>query len=199
MSHLVIIAAAWKLGISDPSFIAWLIFCVYFVVVFQCWLASNSSLSSQFPRTCLLWRMLGIMLLFLGLNKQLDLHQLALEFAREANASISGSILTSIVVVTGILGIAMLLIAINIIGRSNNRARWALGVIIVLLGLQVLRFLPGPLNGLLVAHVFTEEEGLLHMHIIEIVELATLCAISMLALATIRDHQPKVQEPAISD
>jgi hypothetical protein len=191
MSQLAILAAAWKFGSNDPSFIAWLIFGAYFFVGFLCWRAGFSSRSSQHPQAHRLWRLLATALFLLGLNKQLDLHQLALELVQDAteNGNLTRDIRIGIVIIAGVIGLLTLLLVHKCTRGSTRQSRRALVTIIVLLALQVLRFLPSPVAALLLSHVFTAEGGLLHIHVIEIFELACIIVIGIFAVASVREVQ----------
>ena len=85
-----------------------------------------------------------------------------------------------------VLGIAVLVMSVVVLAakslrQSNREVRWAYGILAVLLAVLVLRFLPGPIADLLVTHVFTEEDGLLHVHTIELLELGCLTLLAALA------------------
>ena len=60
----------WHPGIGDPTVIGWVITVVYFVAAYLCWKASRKERKQEQLN---LWLILAILLLVLGINKQLDL------------------------------------------------------------------------------------------------------------------------------
>lgn len=71
---------AWSIGIGDPTFLGWFICISYFVA---CWICGNKALlakriSDNYP----FWLGITIFLLFLGINKQLDLQSLFIQTIR---------------------------------------------------------------------------------------------------------------------
>lgn len=58
----------WYAGIGDPTFLGWLTVFAYFVSAFLCLLCAKKISSDK-----LWWYFLAIMMLLLGINKQLDL------------------------------------------------------------------------------------------------------------------------------
>ena len=97
---------------------------------------------------------------------------------------LGGWLLGGMIAIAILLAVVVWLFRFNILRKASNELRCAYVTLVSLLGLQVLRFLPGPISGLLLLHVFTEEEGLLHIHAIELLELGSLVAISYLARAS---------------
>jgi hypothetical protein len=189
------LAAQWQFGINDPSFIAWLIFGVYFISAALCWRAGSGNSSKANPQTRELWRILSLALVVLGFNKQLDLHLLLKDVAGELVAKrdeIPKLLVVGGVVVLGLVAAVITWLAVKRFWRSLIDLRWVYGIFFALLGLQVLRFIPGPIADLLLAHVFTEEEGILHIHIIELFELAGLVAIGYLAHVAARETSASV-------
>lgn len=65
---------AWSLGIGDPSLAGWLIVLGYLLATLRCWVKSNDS--RQNGNIDYFWVLLAVFLLFLGINKQLDLQTL---------------------------------------------------------------------------------------------------------------------------
>jgi cell division protein FtsW (lipid II flippase) len=63
-----------------------------------------------------------------------------------------------------------------------------------LLTLEVVRFSPNRFSKLLVYHLLNHDDNWLHMHTIEILELAVLLVICWLAKATIK-HEIQVEKP----
>ncbi len=175
----------WQFGINDPTLIAWTIFVVYFIAVYFCWRASTTELSRSQSAVRWIWRVLALLLVGLGLNKQLDLHQLVLQVLR-SDAFKQNVIGIAAIVLVAVAAIAVMVYRVKgltavhvaeLLSRSNRKLLWAVGIFAALLVIQVVRFLPGPIADLLVTHVFTEEEGLMHIHIVEVIELVSLIAI----------------------
>jgi hypothetical protein len=80
----------WSPGIGDPTFIAWLTVCAYFLAAILCFSAyrhcqqpSNAEICNK-DLTVARWIWLGLFLffLFLGINKQLDLQTLFIIIGR---------------------------------------------------------------------------------------------------------------------
>lgn len=178
----MIAASKWTFGVNDPSFIAWFIVAVYFVASLLCWRARGRELSEKVVETSVLWVALASALFVLGLNKQLDLHVLVMEFARDLRSSDGYSPAVRIIVlaVVVIVGLAALGLGGKYFFAGSRRVRCAYGILLGLLSLQVLRFLPGRISEFLLMHVLTEE-GILHIHAIEVVELGGLLGIAWLA------------------
>ena len=70
----------WSIGIGDPTFLCWFICISYFVA---CWICGNKALQAKrindnYP----FWLGIAIFLLFLGINKQLDLQTLFIQTIR---------------------------------------------------------------------------------------------------------------------
>jgi hypothetical protein len=61
----------WRPGIGDPTFIGWFTVVAYFATAYLCWRAAGNS---QYQRKIRwFWNGLAILLVLLGINKQLDL------------------------------------------------------------------------------------------------------------------------------
>ncbi len=181
----------WKFGVNDPSLIAWVIVVAYFVTAALCWRARTSATLAQESTHGVLWSFLSSAMILLCVNKQLDLHKWCMDFFRDLftrkNVSpwlLGGLLLGGMIAIAILLAVFVWLFRFKIFRKASNELRCAYVTLVSLLGLQVLRFLPGPISGLLLLHVFTEEEGLLHIHFIELLELGSLVAISYLARAS---------------
>ena len=74
----------WSPGIGDPSLIAWLTVVAYFIVAGLCFrnmrLLGQENVADR--KIMGLWLALGVLLVFLGINKQLDLQTALTEFGR---------------------------------------------------------------------------------------------------------------------
>ena len=188
MNHPTIPAGQWRFGINDRSFIAWLILVAYFMTAILCWRARASALRIE-PGTRTLWTVLSFCLILLSLNKQLDLHRLFMDVGLDLVAErdwqdYSPVLLGGIIARAGVLGVSVLLLGVKFLRGSNRELRWAYGTFFGLLAVQVVRFLPGTISGLLVTHVFAEEDGLFHVHAIELLELGSLTVVGLLARAS---------------
>jgi hypothetical protein len=176
MKSPLLAASDWVFGINDPSIIAWIIVFFYALGTFYCWLALYSpSLGNDFGKQSL-WMALAVILLLLGFNKQLDLHDLVLGTLRKIISGENPSIVLKglLAVCLTAIGGATLWLGNKLVFHSNRELLCSYFALLSLLGLQVLRFLPGPAGAILAAHPITEEEGLLHVHYIELIELPIL-------------------------
>jgi hypothetical protein len=75
----------WRLGIGDPTPIGWFTVFAYFAAVAAClanWAGERKVHRRGFPANPGLWLVLSALLLFLGINKQLDLQTLFGNVAR---------------------------------------------------------------------------------------------------------------------
>jgi hypothetical protein len=77
----------WRPGIGDPTFMGWFTVGVYLLGAFYCWRAATKARgAAEFRR---FWLGLAVLLLALGINKQLDL-QTAFTFAAKDFAKATG-------------------------------------------------------------------------------------------------------------
>jgi hypothetical protein len=60
----------WRPGIGDPTFIGWFTVFAYFGAAYLCWRAAAAGLHG--PKVRWFWNGLAILLVLLGINKQLD-------------------------------------------------------------------------------------------------------------------------------
>jgi hypothetical protein len=61
----------WRPGIGDPTFVGWFTVLAYFGAAYLCWRAAGNSQHRRKVRW--FWNGLSILLILLGINKQLDL------------------------------------------------------------------------------------------------------------------------------
>ncbi|MCG8557647.1 MAG: hypothetical protein MJD61_20515 [Proteobacteria bacterium] len=66
-------AGGWEPGIGDPSFVGWFTVFAYFAAAALCWRRRAPMEASRPQRVAGLWLGLCMLLLLLGVNKQLDL------------------------------------------------------------------------------------------------------------------------------
>lgn len=69
----------WSPGIGDPTIAGWMIMAAYFTVALLCFATAQGVR----PRERRWWLALAVALLLLGINKQIDLQMLAVDFARD--------------------------------------------------------------------------------------------------------------------
>ena|ERR1700690_3649999 len=77
----------WSPGIGDPNFIGWLTVGLYAIAAILCYCVVRKLKTARFRKSASpfetgLWKLLVVALLFLGVNKQLDLQTALTEFAR---------------------------------------------------------------------------------------------------------------------
>lgn len=68
----------WTPQIGDPSFLGWFTVVCYFAACLLCLRAADKDVSAKN-----LWRMLGLALALLGINKQIDLQSLLTQIGRD--------------------------------------------------------------------------------------------------------------------
>ncbi len=202
-------ASDWKLGINDPTLIAWIIVGFYLLTMWYCWRAgrrvqlsqdsvkpneavqSSAWLSFTGSTTVALWFLLAVIMLFMGANKQLDLHSLIVPRLQKAlfwNDYWSVNAIIFVVVAT-VVGLVTSFVGLRLLFRQSWRLQVAYLAFASLLVLQAVRFSPTRLSNVLVYHLLNEDEGWLHIHTIEVLELLILLVISWLARKTIKDFE----------
>src|SRR5687767_6308036 len=77
----------WRLGIGDPTVMGWFTVLAYFAAGFLCWRAAKKGLHTSKVRW--FWTAIAVLLIFLGINKQLDL-QTAFTFMAKDFAKATG-------------------------------------------------------------------------------------------------------------
>jgi|LakMenE18May11ns_1017448.scaffolds.fasta_scaffold9851366_1 hypothetical protein len=172
----------WRLGINDPTLFAWLIVGFYLLGAIGCWRSQKNSQWRKGTRIFPSWGLLGGALLILGINKQLDLHTpLLMNLQRIRSDSTSSSA----------IGLAFLLsVSVLIATCWSYRNRFVYDVnfrlfsvcsaLVALLSVQVLRFSTGAIASWLTMHPFGDD-GIWHLHLVELFELALIVLISVLA------------------
>jgi hypothetical protein len=161
----VIAQLEWQLGINDPTVIAWIIFGLYLVASLLCWrtFAYCEKVNGTRPRA---WVILSLMLFSLAVNKQLDLHSLAIQKLREIPIGNSGKWLGYLLAcaITTTLFFAIFRLS------SSMRMRTATIALFSIVFLQAVRFANLTVGAFLSAHPISDD-GLFHTHVIEILEL----------------------------
>lgn len=200
-------ASDWKFGINDPTLIAWIIVGFYLLTMWYCWragrrvpLSERSDVPSESAQstvwlsitgstTAALWFLLAVIMLFMGANKQLDLHSPIVPRLQKAlfwNDYWSVNAIIFVVVAT-VVGLVTSIVGLRLLFRQSRRLQVAYLAFASLLALQAVRFSPTRLSDVLVYHLLHEDEGWLHIHTIEVLELLILLVISWLARKTIND------------
>jgi hypothetical protein len=75
----------WKLGIGDPTPVGWITAIAYLAASLACavvWTADRRARRHGRPGSPVFWLSLALLLLFLGINKQLDLQTLLGDIGR---------------------------------------------------------------------------------------------------------------------
>ncbi len=136
----------WVPGIGDPSLMGWLTTLLYCTAAFLCLNAARSIRHGQgrWDRGCLFWSALFLLMLMLGVNKQLDLQTWFTQFGRQLARAEGMYAARRTLQVVFIGGIALSgLIAIAILGYlSWGKPRvfhWALIGVVFLLCFVVIR------------------------------------------------------------
>ncbi|MGE3778461.1 MAG: hypothetical protein AB7F89_14845, partial [Pirellulaceae bacterium] len=135
----MVLAAAWQFGINDPSFIAWVICGAYLLAAGLSWLARASDRYAPGAGARALWGLLCPVLLGLGVNKQLDLHHLLLQVARDALSN-RGTLMAAggAMAILAVPATVAVFIGSRLLRQADYRVRWAYAMVVGLLGLQVL-------------------------------------------------------------
>jgi len=132
----------WQPGIGDPTVIGWLTVAAYFFAVVCCFIVWRLNVKKGIHD--LFWPALTLLLVFLGINKQLDLQTLLTQIARDFLKSQGEYAHRRPLQVAFIAGVALVcLITITVCFyfiRKNLDVIWpALLGIILLLGFVVIR------------------------------------------------------------
>lgn len=76
----------WSIGIGDPTALGWFTVIAYFSTAALCWYAASRPLQrydSVSMATPFLWRLLSVLLIVLGINKQLDFQSLLTQIGKD--------------------------------------------------------------------------------------------------------------------
>lgn len=175
-------ACAWRFGAGDPTPIGWGTTAAYLVAAALCWLAfsAETRADSSYAR---FWLLLALGLLALGVNKELDLHTLAIEGGRAVARALGWQhrrheipvVFTFFLVIAGAL--AMLSLARSCRPLSPGRLLGLLGLV-GLLGYVVMR-----LAVFFRVPIFLDRAALEHSWIVEV------GAVLLIGLGGIVDRQ----------
>jgi hypothetical protein len=136
-------ACAWRFGAGDPTPIGWGTTAAYLAAAALCWLAFSAEARAA-RSNARFWLALALALLALGVNKELDLHTLAIEGGRALARALGWQhrrheipvVFTFFLVIAG--AIAMLYLARSCRPVSAGRLLGLLGLV-GLLGYVVMR------------------------------------------------------------
>jgi hypothetical protein len=135
----------WHPQLDNPNFLGWLVVVFYLVAAFACgWIALKSG--KVVSEGSSLWWVLAVVLLFLGINKQLNLQTLLIVMGRRA--ALAGGWYRHrrfaqgvFCVVLALLGLGFLAFFISSAKRFIERNRLAFTGVVVLLIFVILRAL----------------------------------------------------------
>lgn len=117
----------WRPGIGDPTFVGWLTVVAYFATAYLCWRASGNTLYGRKVRW--FWNGLAILLIFLGINKQLDLQTeltfLGRDFAKATGWYENRRVVQGIFIVLIALGGMLVTATLFWIYRFELKRLWA--------------------------------------------------------------------------
>lgn len=138
----------WRPGIGDPTVMGWVTVAAYFFAAFLCgrqWLANRvANLRNDMPKDKrLFWGALTLMLVFLGINKQLDLQtwltlagrKIAISQGWYENRRVLQAGFVLAIALAGALGTA---VAFRLVRRHSD-LRVALGGFVILLAFVLTR------------------------------------------------------------
>src|SRR5688572_20465061 len=116
----------WRPGIGDPTVMGWLTVVAYLAAAFLCWRAATKGLHGR--KVKWFWTGLAALLLFLGVNKQLDLQTaftfIAKDFAKATGWYENRRIVQAIFVVVVALGGILMTAALFWLYRGELRRLW---------------------------------------------------------------------------
>ena len=116
----------WRPGIGDPTVMGWLTVIGYLAAAFLCWRAAMKGMNGR--KVKWFWTGLAALLLFLGINKQLDLQTaftfIAKDFAKATGWYENRRIVQAIFVVVVALGGMLMTAALFWFYRGELRRLW---------------------------------------------------------------------------
>ncbi len=132
-----VLADRWTPGIGDPTFMGWLTVAAYFGVAVLCLLAGRKGLLARQTHVRAFWMYLSLVLIALGINKQLDLQsfftQLGKDLAR-AQGWYGGrrTVQAAFIVSLAVLGASGLGLILWLLRRSRRAVKIALAGCLIL-------------------------------------------------------------------
>jgi hypothetical protein len=132
----------WRPGIGDPTFGGWFTVIAYFVAAYFCWRAAGNSLYGRKVRW--FWNGLAVLLILLGINKQLDFQTeltfLGRDFAKATGWYEERHIVQAIFIVCIAVGGIVTMSALFWVYRFELRRLWpALAGVAFLMSFIVIR------------------------------------------------------------
>jgi hypothetical protein len=175
----------WLQQFGDPTVAAWACVWGYFAAAVLClrvWLRRGEG----GRRRNFFWTSTIVVLVVLGLNKQLDFQTLVIAELRQ---SFGGSeawtnrhtLATVIVAVMSIFVIGGFGSVLYDLRSAVVPLQLILVATVLLIGLAMVRAIPGLVDELLLVHVAGPDTGVFHTHLKEVVELALIATISVSA------------------
>jgi hypothetical protein len=198
----VLLAAAvpfhrrWTFGVNDTSAMGWLCAAAYLAATTLCLKARGGHTQGRHPNARILWLGAALCLAGLGLNKPLDLHDLAIQIVRDLSVAQGWYeqrrlFLGTFIVAAGAVGTALAVVLDRRFHPLSPELRLASAGLAALGGMLLLRGSPFPVVAkLLTAHLVTEEDGLFHIHLSEVLELLLLAIIARAAWRFIQHQAP---------
>ena len=161
----------WKFSFSDPSLIGCTITVAYLIASGLCILAWNKCNKGANIIESRGWGFLFLVFMLLALNKQLDLHTLVIGVFKTFTKI--QLIFSLVFALCACLFLALMFFKFfTKVSTSQRKVLICLGA---LLTIVVLRFVPyAGIGDLLVSHVMWLDEGILHVHLVEVFELGFL-------------------------
>lgn len=171
---------------------SWLCVAAYLTATLCSLRAFAARAPDRHPKARSFWLLLAIGLVGLGINKPLDLHDLAIQVGRDLSIAegwyaerriVLGACLLA-AAGAGAVGAVWLHRRLHPLSREM---RLAFGSFAALAGLLLLRGSPFPIVAdLLTLPLLSKEDGLFHIHFSEVLELLILVAIAVAARRTAR-------------
>jgi hypothetical protein len=190
----------WLFDFGDPSLLGWACVAAYLAAAWACFHAWRKSQNEATAPARALWFGLGVGLVALGINKQLDLQLLLIDVGRRLAVAEGWYANRRIVlgVFLGLLGLVGLAAAVFTLRkfRPLGPARAALAGFSCLVLVLLLRAAPWqPIRALLGGQLFDEHAGLCEVHLSELIELALLTVIALAARRYCQTYHVEPQKP----
>lgn len=132
----------WVPEIGDPTIIGWVTVAVYFIVSLICLKAAFITKNDNSIK--ILWKFLTVFLIFLGINKQLDLQTLLTQLGREISIAqgwyqYRRTVQVGFIILIGLSGIAGMFLLIQTFRSASAAIKIALTGSIILLVFILIR------------------------------------------------------------
>lgn len=204
-------SAFWHVDtvVQDASIIGWFVVAGYLGAAVACVMAWRSVLAEVGTPSRFWWLPLAAVLVALAVNKELDLHRTVMGWARGWLQPHGWHRLgLAVGAATAVVGVGGALAWLRYRGRfaagvsagAGPEMPAALLTLGLLVAMLVVRIDPGPISKVLVIHILSEEDGLWHIHLSELLELVAAIFIVRCAWRFRRQHiSSSKQWLAISD